>query len=1232
MKIFKIISLSVLSVLVAAYLAFLFVLPNVVDLDQYMPQITSEIQKSTGFSVKTKGLKVKTAWNLSGGAIIDKTDLIDPSGEKFAQINNLEVRLSLLPLLFGQLKVDSVNLDQLIVNLKLDKSGNFVLAKYLSKTSQSKVSKSSFPLKMSSSMPDVKAKRYKITFIDTATSKSYSVKGVDFKVSDFVLDKKIKLKTKGQLILDGRKQVSYDLSLFSKVFPVEQKNVKTQQNINIIEIFKQLYKYNLNATIKADLKMTADAENPENPHLDGKVDLSKIAFTLAGKTLPQSNIKLDFNKNKVKINSDFYTALDEKALVTGVFENGRKKSINLNVVTQKTDIGNTFLIANTLLSVLGNKNLEGISANGHLSANFNVKSDFKTVHSSGFLKIADANITHSVFKVSLNSINADIDFSQNKIDIIKSTAKLNGEPIVIKGSVDSKANADISVFAQNLQLKGLLATLGQIHTLKENEISSGLVSIKASLKGRLDKAIPNADIVLENVNLRNRPNKVQIKFASARIKAVTVSKKNDGKFNGKIEVSGLKIYPGAHVNVVLVSNASLSFNEKNLNIDKAMLYLNNSKIDIFGKINDYSNSKVNIDVTAKGLMVAKDIKSMLPAQNQAGVHAVGKIPLLIKITGGKKQEVYAQLLANQSNHLAVFDINTLKGRTSLISAQLSMDGDELKIHEIAVYALNSSKGLTSNMKANTSSASKVITVSGKVSNATKSTPILRGVSVKIPDQISTSIPGYPGSAIKVKGDLELNGAVSKPHLKGYLTVQTAEIPTIKTTLKGLVLHFREDSISANCPQLQIANSLMGFNSIIDSNFANGVKVNDVDFYSSYLDLDTLSAALSNLPQNVNGPGADLGVTILDGKGHINKVKTGGLIATGISSDFVLKNNTLKMNNVQADAYLGKVAGTISYNLIYGNIGLNLQGRGLSAGPAIKGLTGVSDKIIGQLDFDSNISMVGYTQEQLLRSLKGNTGFVISNGKMGTLGKLEHLLYAQNILSNNFLKTTINVVAKAVSVKNTGVFKYIKGKMTFSGGWANISSIKTSGPSMSMYITGNYNLLNNSANLIILGRLSDDVVRMLGPIGDFSMDKMLSYIPKLGNITSQLLNQITTSPEYENTSMIPYLTPKTELPTKDFKVVLSGDIENQSSIKSFKWLSKPQAPLTSQPQQSQTTQMRSDGQALLQDGARQVLQQVAPKYLPTISPQNGQQNQGSYVPPKKIVVPVADFINSLPDLR
>lgn len=1220
MKALKIILLSILSIFIIIYMAFLFVLPYAIDLNQYSPLITKEIEKSTGFKVSIKDLKVKTAWNLSGGAKIAKTDLSYPTGEKFGQINDLEVRLSLIPLLFGQAKLDSVKADKLFLNLGVEPNGKFVLEKYLSKTPAEQTA-APMPLKVSDSMPDVKINTYRISFIDSQSKKSYSIKGEDFKIWDFILNKKIKAKAKGDIVLADRKQITYDLMLSSKVFPPATTNQSPQApSINIMTIFKDLYKYNLCSNINANLKLTG---TPEDTKIDGNLDLDKISFTINGKKLPQSNLNLRFNGEKISINSHFYTDINEKALITGEFKNGKNKYINIKVISDKTDIGNTFLIANTLLQLAGIKDLQGISANGHVNANFNIKSDFKKIQSDGYLKIDNANIVHNLYKVALNSIIADIDFSSNKVNIKKSSAKINGEPISLNGSIDTDANADLSIFAQNLQLQGLLATLGQIQTLKENDINSGLIDLQASLKGRLDKATPTVDVNIKNVNLKNKPNKAQINLTNAKIKMTS----NGKKTNGKATVNGLKIL--SQGKLITAQNAGLSFNEKDLKIDNGIIYLNNSRIDIFGSVKDYATKKINFDITAKGLIFANDIKSMLPPQNKSGVVAKGKIPLLVRITGSQSQKIHAQMLANNTNYISILDINSLRGKTSLINAELFLSGNELKIDEITLYSITSNKGLSQNMSANSESGTKIITLNGALSNITSQTPYIKGINIKIPQQISTSIPGYKNSLIQAKGDLNINGASNNPDIKGYLTLPSISLPTLKTNLKDLILQFNNNSIVLNCPLLKIDNSIMSFNSVIDKNFSKGVVIKNIDFGADFLDLDSLGAAMANLPQNANGPGTDLGVIIVNGKGNIQKVKTGGLVATNATSNFTLYKNILKMGNVQANAYFGKIAGIITYDLIYGKVGLDIQGRMLSAEPTLKALAGLPQAPSGKLDFDSDITMVGYTPEQLIQSLKGNTKFIISNGKMGKLGQLEHLLYAQNILSNNFFRATLNVIAKALTVKNTGSFKYIKGEMTFNQGWANLAYIKTSGPSMSMYITGRFNLLNNSANLIVLGRLSDEIVKVMGPIGELSMDKMLSFIPKLGQITSVLINQMTTDPEYENTSLIPPLSPETSLPTKDFKVVINGGIDSQSSVKSFKWLSKPsvaQAQPTNIPQVNQAAQ---EVKNQIQQGARQILQQVAPttKQLPT---NYGQQN--GYKSPIKVAPPVADFINSLPDLR
>ncbi|MFQ8625916.1 MAG: hypothetical protein ACLSA2_05265 [Candidatus Gastranaerophilaceae bacterium] len=130
-----------------------------------------------------------------------------------------------------------------------------------------------------------------------------------------------------------------------------------------------------------------------------------------------------------------------------------------------------------------------------------------------------------------------------------------------------------------------------------------------------------------------------------------------------------------------------------------------------------------------------------------------------------------------------------------------------------------------------------------------------------------------------------------------------------------------------------------------------------------------------------------------------------------------------------------------------------------------------------------------------------------------------------------------------TVKNTAQFKSISGNMTFSNGWAMLNPIKTSGPSMSSYITGRYNLLNATANVTVLGRISAEVVALLGPLGDLSVSKLTSYIPKFGALTGNIINALTTDPKGENIAGIPQLSSGNKN-YKDFKVAFNGGVESR----------------------------------------------------------------------------------------
>ncbi|MDD3435907.1 MAG: AsmA-like C-terminal region-containing protein [Candidatus Gastranaerophilales bacterium] len=983
-KIIKIVGISVLILLVAGYLAFLFVLPYAVDLNKYEPQIEKAVQDNTGLNVDLEGLKIKSAWN-SVGALIKKADFKYPEGEKFAQINNLEVDLSLWNLFLGKIKVNKVSADKVLANIEMNEKW--------------KMENGKFPFTLHSSRftfgNSLNIKTYRISFINGPDK--YSIKGSDLKISDFILNEKIKIKTKGQLILKERKQISYDFSVLSEVFP-EAKKHKT----DIITVLEDLYKYNINADIKADL-----AVKKEN--INGFLNIDKLFFTVGNKTYPQSSLKLNFKGDKANINSSLHVDNKSKAIVSGILKTGKDKFVDLQVKSDEINIKDILLITKAMSKTLGLEKFKNINANGLLKADFSIKSDFKKVKSNGYLKIKDAIIFNN--KLSLSSLNADVDFSQSFVQINNAKAKLNGQPINIKGNIDKNANANISVSADNLQLKSVLSALGKQDILNQNDIS-GLVTLKASLVGHLDKTTPKINIILDNINLKNKLNKIQVKLTK-----ITV---NSGKNinTGTAQISEIKIYPD-NMNIIAIPKINLNFDDKNLSIQKTFLYVN-------------------------------DIKTELT-------------------------------------------------------------------------------GIVSNIN---------------------STPKLNNVSISIPNQISVPLKGYQGSNAILKGTVTLNGDINNPQISGEIDIPAVSIPSVSTYIKNFTIRFGE-KIIVNCPHLQAVTSQAAFDAQIDKGFSKGIVVKNVNFNAKNIDLNYLIPIYKKLGQS-----SPINLTIINGKSTVQNFRTGGLVSNNISSDIALKKNVLELGNLHADAYLGKIAGDIKYDLQNSKIFLKLQGRGLSTNQTLTGLSGRDDDINGKLDFDGDVSMKGFSGKELILSLRGYNNFLISNGQMGMLGQLEHLIYAQNIVSNNVFRATLNVIAKAVSAKDTGVYKYIKGKMTFSNGRANIEWIKTAGPSMSLYITGRYYIPDNTASLIMLGRISDDVVSVLGPIGEFSMDKAVSSIPTFGDVTVHIINQFTTSPVYENTSEIPELTLKTDFKTKEFKVVIDGDIRKQTSVKSFKWLSRP----------------------------------------------------------------------------
>ena len=266
--------------------------------------------------------------------------------------------------------------------------------------------------------------------------------------------------------------------------------------------------------------------------------------------------------------------------------------------------------------------------------------------------------------------------------------------------------------------------------------------------------------------------------------------------------------------------------------------------------------------------------------------------------------------------------------------------------------------------------------------------------------------------------------------------------------------------------------------------------------------------------------------------------------SGLNAEYKMENENLAVRGITADMYNGKFAGDLDYNLKNDSFISKLQARGVSAAPIFDIVMLKKDTLSGIMDFDTVLKGSLLSKQ----SLNGTIKFIVHNGHMGMLGKLEHLLYAQNVIADNMLRTSLSAVTRAITLRDTGLFKYLNGDIDLKDGVAYINSLQSQGPLMALFIKGQYNPVIDYAKLVVLGRLSDEVIQSLGAFGEFSINKLMIMLTGDDN----KLNI-----PAEDIEKLPQLPAKN---TKEFRTVINGLLEKPSSVIQFNWISYSQKSL------------------------------------------------------------------------
>ena len=94
-KFFKVFGFVVLGIIVLAYLSFLFILPKVVDINKFKPDLQSIVKEQTGLDLNFENAKIITTPLLGAGIKTEDISVKLPDGSLLFSADNLKTRVAI---------------------------------------------------------------------------------------------------------------------------------------------------------------------------------------------------------------------------------------------------------------------------------------------------------------------------------------------------------------------------------------------------------------------------------------------------------------------------------------------------------------------------------------------------------------------------------------------------------------------------------------------------------------------------------------------------------------------------------------------------------------------------------------------------------------------------------------------------------------------------------------------------------------------------------------------------------------------------------------------------------------------------------------------------------------------------------------------------------------------------------------------------------------------------------
>ena len=1173
-KHWKITCYTLATLLVLGYLAFLFVLPRAIKLNEYKPLIQQIAKEQAHMNIDFSNAKIITTPILEAGVLLNDLSVTLPDDSKLLDVGKVKVKLSLPNLLLLKVRISEVLVDNPNVNIEINEDGSqykvMQIVENLINDQQQKQEiepkKSVFqfnPNWLKYNAPNVKCNNYVVLINDLKTNHNLKLKGEELRLAYF--DKKnIRIKTNAQLLSDDDVNINANIKIdtfLPKPVPVDKEDDPDYRTVlgfvNPVLAYRDYdLKTNVDVNLKARMSMKGALK------VNGYANVEDITMTFSGYKLPKSFVKTFFKGQKVYVNTDLYLTPKQNIIVGGFINYSKKPKLALWVNTTKIYFKDVISLSKALLDTLKVKNdLASIKATGYVASNMYVKTNFKKIKGDGGLVIRDGSLVNN--SLGLSKINANIIFRDKKLEVLDTFLNVNDAVLKIDGSINHKHVADISIYTDKLPLAPLFKAFAPVEIKKAINITSGVMALNTKITGKLKDIVGEVNLGLQNLDVSTADKSLNLKNEDLTVKLHCDLK----TLSGNIINKNLSAYIAGTKSLITNPSAEIVIDKDDITINPLKVLINkSSEVDIQGAISKYTKKALlNFDV--KGNLNSADLKQFLGDIATPFVDAKGVIPFKLVFDGNaKRQDLRLQVKTNSQNYLTPIHIDMLQGKPNIMQAIVHFKGDRLNIRDTGLYTAVTDE-FGEDFDLNLEGAEQISSVRGTISRLNTSDAYINQIKIVLPKEINAKLHAFSNSSLKYGGDLMVFGYSSAPKFKGDFRIWDVVVPELYVSMKNLGLNFISRTLNVNLEDLILNGSDIQVKSAISLAPAADLVINNLDVESKLIDLNKIlkvvDAAMKYLPKTASNVAvaapapANLPLQINKGTIDFKRISVPPLLLTNTASDISLKDNVFFLNNLRTSTLDGRVRGDIAANVVTMFLRAQVKGEGINTEKAFLDLLNMKDTLSGVASFDADISFdAGATNlNDQMKSLDGYANFTLKDGQFGPFGRLENMILSENIRESQFFQTALGGVIDSLTSIQTSHFEVLNGRVELKDGVVKMVPITSLGPVMCLYIAGDMNLLTNQADMILRARLGSKIADMLGPIAAVNPINLLKVTPGMNVAAAKMFALFCEEISAEEMNLIPQFDEKfNTMSATNFQIVLAGDVAKPLSLfKSFKWL-------------------------------------------------------------------------------